>query len=136
MRIGRREAEFSPILWAWSTFDQVGRLAITMGHIGAFFCVWNLASNSRLMRGLVATGRMALTNYLGQTIIANLIFSGVGIGLYMTMTMTELYGTMVAIWVFQVLFSVWWMKRYRYGPFEWIWRSMTYGKIPPLRRDT
>jgi len=133
--VGRWQAEFSPILWAWSSFDQVARLAVTMGHIGAFFCIWKIASNSLLLRGLVATGRMALTNYLGQTIIANILFSGIGFGLYMTFTIAELFGTMLAIWVAQILFSAWWLARFRFGPFEWIWRSLTYGKAPVLRRD-
>lgn len=133
--IGRWQVEFSPILWAWGSFDQIARVAITFGHIGAFFCVWKIASGTAVLNGLVATGRMALTNYLGQTIIANILFSGIGFGLYMSLTMSEVYGAMVLIWIAQILFSVWWMGRYHFGPFEWLWRSLTYGEKPKLRRQ-
>ena len=130
----RWAVEFSPELWAWASFGQVARLAMTLGHIGLFFLVWKLAAGSRLMRALTAAGRMALTNYVGQTIIANLIFSGIGLGLYATVNFSELYLIMLAIWIAQLLFSVWWLARFRYGPLEWLWRNLTYGKRQPLRR--
>ena len=86
------------------------------------------------MKALAATGRMALSNYLGQTVLANLVFSGIGLGLFGSMTFAGIYGVMVAIWVFQVLFSVFWMSRFRFGPAEWLWRSLTYGNKQPLKQ--
>ena len=107
---------------------------MTLGHIGLFFLVWSLAANSWLMKALTAAGRMALTNYLGQTIIANLVFSGVGLGLFATMDFTGIYSVMLLIWIFQLVFSVWWLSKYRYDPFEWVWRSLTYGCTQQLKR--
>ena len=84
---------------------------------------------------LAATGRMALSNYLGQTVLANLVFSGVGLGLYGSMSFTGVYGIMIAIWLFQVLFSVIWLAQFRFGPAEWVWRSLTYGKLQALTKE-
>ena len=129
----RWEADFSPALWAWSVFDQVGRVAMTLGHVGLFFLLWNRFRSSSLMRALTAAGRMALTNYIGQTFIANLIFTGVGLGLYGSMDRVQLYGTLLVIWTGQLLSSVWWLNRFRYGPLEWGWRTLTYWRRVPLK---
>lgn len=132
--VERWASDFSTALWAWSVFNQPVKLAVTLGHVGLFFVLWKLFDGSRVMRALTATGRMALTNYLGQTILANLIFSGVGLGLFMQLSISKVYAIMLAIWLFQILFSVWWLSRHRFGPFEWIWRGLTYGKLPSNRR--
>lgn len=133
--VGQRwDAEFSPILWAWSVFDQVGRVAMTLGHIGLFFLLWRRLRESAIMRALTAAGRMALTNYIGQTIIANLIFTGVGLGLYGMLDRAQLYALMLVVWVVQLGGSVWWLQSFRYGPLEWCWRSLTYWRRMPLKR--
>ena len=85
------------------------------------------------MRALTAAGRMALSNYIGQTVIANLIFSGIGLGLYGSLDRTGVYGVMIAIWIAQLAFSMWWLARFRFGPLEWGWRGLTYWKRQPIR---
>ncbi len=131
---GRWEADFSPMLWAWGAFDQVGRVAMTFGHIGFFFVLWKFAASTLPMRALTAAGRMALTNYIGQTVIANLIFTGVGLGLYGALDRICIYAIMAAIWLAQLIFSMWWLARFRFGPLEWGWRSLTYWRKQPLRK--
>ena len=131
----RWAAEFSPILWLWPILEETARVALTVGHVGLFFLLWNALKESALMKALAATGRMALSNYLGQTVIANLIFSGIGLGLYGSMTYAGVYGIMLAVWLFQILFSVFWLSRFRFGPAEWVWRSLTYGKKQPLKQQ-
>ena len=69
---------------------------------------------------------MALTNYLSQTIIATLVFSGFGLGLAGHIGPTYLWIEAIATLAFQILFSKWWLARYRFGPMEWVWRSLTY----------
>lgn len=130
----RWDADFSPILWAWISFDQVGRVATTIGHIGLFFVLWKLAASSLPMRALAAAGRMALSNYIGQTIIANLIFTGVGLGLYGALDRASIYLILIVIWIAQLTFSMWWLARHRFGPLEWGWRSLTYWRLQPWRR--
>lgn len=132
--VQRWETDFSPILWAWGTFDEIGRVAMTIGHIGVFFTLWKFFAESPGMRALTAAGRMALTNYIGQTVVANLIFTGIGLGLYGVLDRSGVYAIMLVIWAAQLAFSMWWLEQFRFGPLEWGWRSLTYGRLQPLRR--
>jgi len=65
-----------------------------------------------------------------------LIFYSFGLGLYGKMAGIQLYLVAVAIWVLQIIWSRAWLKRFYYGPFEWLWRSMTYGQLQKMRRAT
>ncbi len=85
-------------------------------------------------KALAVTGQMALTNYLGQTIICTLLFYGHGFGWFSQFERVELLYIVAAIWVFQVLFSMFWLKYFRFGPFEWLWRSATYFTLQPLKK--
>ena len=83
---------------------------------------------------IAALGRMALSNYLMQSIIFAAIFYGFGFGYFgrLDSASTSLIG--LGVYVCQAGFSVWWLKRYRFGPFEWLWRSGTYGYWQPMKR--
>ena len=87
-----------------------------------------------LQSSLAAVGRMALTNYIMHTIIAMFVFLGVGFGLFGQLRRIELYFVVLAIVVFQLIVSPLWLKYYRFGPLEWVWRSLTYLKRPQLKR--
>ncbi len=78
---------------------------------------------------------MAFTNYLMQSIICGLIFFGVGFGMYGRLQHYELYYVVGAVWVFQIIFSHVWMYYFRFGPFEWAWRSLTYWKLQPMLKE-
>ena len=80
-----------------------------------------------------AVGRMALTNYLMQSVICTLIFYSYGLGLYGACP--PFWGLMLTfgIYLFQIALSVWWLGRFRFGPMEWLWRTLTYAEIQPLR---
>ena len=111
---------------------DLGRVSTMMGHVGLImlFCKWN-----RLLfikKSLAAVGRMALSNYLVQTIIANIVF--ISFTRYGRYQRYELYWLVVAIWIFQLGFSTIWLKYFIFGPFEWLWRSLTYRKYQPFRR--
>ena len=82
---------------------------------------------------IASVGRMALTNYLGQSLIATTIFYGYGLGLGGNTGRLGTIGIALLIFAGQVLFSVIWLKSFRYGPMEWVWRSLTYGKKQPMR---
>ena len=88
---------------------------------------------ARRLQPLAALGRMTLTTYLVQSVVSTAVFYHWGLGL---MTKTNFTGMMmftVALFSLQIAFSVWWLKRYRFGPAEWLWRSLTYRKRLPLR---
>lgn len=78
-------------------------------------------------------GRMALTNYIGQSVLATTVFYGFGLGLYGYLSRFEQLGVVVVILSLQVVFSSWWLARFKFGPLEWLWRSATYLKAMPMR---
>ena len=88
---------------------------------------------SWLMKALSAVGQMAFTNYLMQSIICTLFFFGYGLGYYGHLKFHQIYYVVASVWIFQMIFSVIWLKYFRFGPFEWVWRSLTYWKKQPLK---
>ncbi len=113
-----------------------GSLLLSLGYIlGAIVLTRTLGSRTPV-RALAATGRMALTNYLVQTIVCTTLFYGYGFGLFNRLTRIEQLAVVVGIWLFQTVFSFVWMRSFRFGPFEWIWRTVSYLRWQPmLRRD-
>jgi uncharacterized protein len=79
-------------------------------------------------------GQMAFSNYIGHTLICTFIFYGIGLGLYGKLERVEQMAIMAAIWALQLIVSPMWLARYRFGPLEWLWRSLTYQKAQPMRR--
>jgi len=75
---------------------------------------------------------MAFTNYLSQSIITSTIFYGFGV--YASLQRYQLYYIVIAIWIFQLVFSQIWLRYYQFGPFEWLWRSLTYWKKQPMKK--
>jgi uncharacterized protein len=87
-------------------------------------------------RRLAAVGRMAFTNYLMDTIVCTFLFYGWGLGLFGKVSRVEQFGITLAIWALQLIVSPLWLGRFQFGPLEWIWRSLTYGKLQPMRKKT
>jgi uncharacterized protein len=77
---------------------------------------------------------MALTNYLTQTLICTTLFYGHGLGWFQSADRLQQTLVVVAVWAIQLLWSPLWLEHFRFGPFEWLWRSLTYMKLQPLRR--
>jgi uncharacterized protein len=115
-------------------WNLVGGVFISFVWICIVMLICKLGWFTFARKALAATGQMALTNYLGQTIICTLLFYGHGFGWYNQVERVELLFVVVAIWVFQIIFSMLWLKQFRFGPFEWLWRSATYLKWQPLVR--
>lgn len=113
---------------------ELGRLPITLGHVGLVMYVCRNGWLSWLTARLAAVGQMALTNYISQSIICAILFFGVGFALFNELQRYQLYYVVFGIWVFQLIISPIWLKRFRFGPLEWIWRSLTYQKKQPLKR--
>jgi uncharacterized protein len=109
---------------------DLGRIPTMLGHVGLVMIICKSGIFRRLRHAVASVGRMALSNYLLQTILANIIF--IGFGRYGHLQRYELYYIVLAIWVFQVLFSTFWLQYFLFGPFEWLWRSLTYGRLQPL----
>ena len=79
-------------------------------------------------------GRMACTNYLGQSVFGILLFYGIGLGLGGRVGLLGTEAIALAVYAFQICFSLLWLSRFKYGPVEWVWRMLTYGKRLPMRK--
>ena len=106
------------------TFVYISLIALCI-HRGWF---------SWLSEKIAVTGRMALTNYLTQSIIATTIFYSYGLGLYGQVNVWQGIILTLFIYTIQVIWSQYWLKNYRFGPFEWAWRSLTYWKMQPMKK--
>jgi uncharacterized protein len=115
-------------------FNYWGSLFVALGWVGVVMLFCQGWPGSGLYRSLAATGQMALTNYLMQTFICTTLFYGHGFGLYGRVERTGQILIVFAIWAGQLLWSPWWLARFRFGPFEWLWRSLTYWRLQPMRR--
>jgi uncharacterized protein len=78
---------------------------------------------------------MAFTNYLLQSLICGIIFYGIGFGYYGMLQRYQLYYIVGGVWVFQIITSHIWLRHYRFGPMEWVWRSLTYWKLQPFKKS-
>ena len=75
---------------------------------------------------------MAFTNYVAQSVIFGWIFYGYGLGLFGRLGITQALAIGITVYAGQVLFSAWWLRRYRFGPIEWLWRTLMYGVRQPM----
>ena len=121
---------FAQLQWSY----HFGRLGLSLGYIGLLLCCIKSGLLAVLKARLAAVGRMALTNYLLQSFICGLIFTGAGFALLGELERFELYPVVIAIWIFQLWISPLWLRYYRFGPAEWLWRALTYGQVPPMQR--
>jgi uncharacterized protein len=112
---------------------QLGRIFTVLGHVGFIMLFCKLPVLYWLKHSLASVGRMAFTNYVMHTVLCNIIFLGIGFGLYGSLERYELYYIVFAIWIFQLVLSPLWLRYFRFGPLEWAWRSLTYQKLQPLR---
>lgn len=123
-----------PLLLA-TVAQTLGAPLLMLAYVSAF-CL--LALNpvwGKRIQVLAPVGQMALTNYLTQSIVCTLIFYGYGLGLFGQMGEALGIGLTFVIYLLQIHFSHWWMKRFQYGPAEWLWRSLTYLKPQPMSRQ-
>ncbi len=86
----------------------------------------------RLGAALAATGRMALSNYLLQTLVFVLVFNGWAMAQWGTWTITEQAAMVAGVWLVQVVISSLWLQRFRFGPMEWLWRSLSYRRLQSM----
>jgi uncharacterized protein len=129
-----RQGAFVDVMRLGFPIVEVSGPIVALGHIALIILAGQRGWWGGLEARLAAAGRMAFTNYLTQTIIGTTIFYGWGFGLYGALSRFELLGVMVAIWALQLWWSPLWLRHFRFGPFEWAWRSLTYRRRQPLRR--
>lgn len=116
-------------------YNYWGSLLVCLFWTGLTMFVCQQAWLPGARRRLGAVGRMAFTNYLTHTFVCTFLFYGWGLGLYGKVSRVGQFGIVQAIWAAQLIISPWWLDRFQFGPFEWIWRSLTYWKLQPMRRQ-
>jgi uncharacterized protein len=89
-----------------------------------------------LVDRIAAAGRAAFTNYLGTSLLMTTIFYGYGLGYYMSLSRVEMWLPVLAAWALMLLWSKPWLDRFSYGPFEWLWRSLSRMRFQPMRKGT
>ena len=109
-----------------ANYKIVSGLFMAIGYIGFVMLCFKKGVFKKLQNRLQATGRMAFTNYIGMSIICTLIFNGHGLGLYGTLDRLQQFLIVGAIWVLILIVSPLVLKKYRFGPLEWLWRKLTY----------
>ncbi len=115
---------------------NLGQLGFAAAYVACITLLFQRPVWQRLLAILAPAGRMALTNYLSQTLISLLVFYGFGLGQVGKHGPFACVIFCLGIFSVQVLWSHLWLARFRFGPVEWAWRSLTYGKAQPLRRST
>jgi len=113
----------------------IGGPAMMFVYIYILALIYHKNVLNKIIQAICKTGQMAFTNYLTQSIICTTIFYSYGLGLYGKVNFWQGILLAIAIYIVQVIWSHYWLKYYKFGPFEWLWRSMTYGKRQPMRRN-
>lgn len=115
------------------TAHVIGAPALSLCYAAGIALLLQKAAWQRRLGPLAAVGRLALSNYLLQSVICTLIFYSYGLGLYGQVGPAAGLALTLVIYLAQVPLSRWWLGRYQYGPAEWLWRTLTYGRRQPMR---
>lgn len=111
-----------------------GSVLVSLGWIGAVMLMCRSAGFRPIARLLAPAGQMAFTNYILQSVICTTIFYGHGFGRFGKVERVGQIGMVVAVWIVELTLSYVWLQRFRFGPLEWLWRSLTYWRVQPMRR--
>lgn len=133
-RMVGRQFSFEHVMTTGLLWNYVGSLFVALGHVGLVMTLCRIGALKALQRILAAVGRMAFTNYIAQSVIGTLIFYGYGLGLWGEYGRAEMLLFVGGVWAILMIWSPLWLRAFRAGPLEWLWRSLTYWKAQPLRR--
>jgi uncharacterized protein len=138
MTIAAARAEMFGWHLGWQGGDIVRSLAqlvLATGYGAAIIALANRAAGRKLIGWAGPVGRMAFTNYLAQSLILSCIFYGFGLALFGRLSVAQSLAVAIGIYVAQAIFSTWWLGVFRFGPIEWLWRSLMYGERQRLSRS-
>jgi uncharacterized protein len=111
---------------------RLGGVVLALGYAATVILWVSFAAGQRMLAWAAPVGRMAFTNYLIQSLVLGWIFYGYGLGLFGRLSVVTAFAIGLGVYAAQVAFGAWWLRRYRYGPVEWLWRSLMYGKLQPI----
>lgn len=127
------EASWRPLALFVSALKTLGPVVLAIGYGATCVAVYSFTAANRVLGLLGPLGRMAFTNYLVQSLVFGWIFFGYGLGLFGRLSASQAMVLGIAVYVTQVVLSRCWLKRFRFGPMEWLWRTLMYGVRQPWR---
>jgi uncharacterized protein len=111
----------------------IAQYLLSAGYLGLVVCALNKERWKKILSVFSPMGQMALTNYLMHSVILTSIFYGYAGAQYGEISRAPQMLIVFGIIVMQLILSKWWLNRYRFGPMEWLWRSLTYKKMQPMK---
>lgn len=124
--------EFS--MFAGNVYNYIGSVATALSYIAVVMLLAKSIRFSKLKYVVSSVGKMAFTNYIFMSIVGTFIFYGHGFGLFCKVDRTGQLLIVFTIWTMLLIISPLWLKKYQYGPLEWIWRVLTYWRIQPMKK--
>lgn len=128
--------DFDPVAFfgvvGW--FNYLGSIGVALAWVALVMLLCKSGAVGWLRHALASVGRMALTNYLSQSLIGAFVFYGWGLGYFGEFSRSQLVSIILGVWALQLVISPIWLSKFRFGPMEWLWRSLTYLKPAPMRR--
>ncbi|MFD1361028.1 DUF418 domain-containing protein [Lentibacillus salinarum] len=119
--------------WFSYAQDNLGGTASALFYLFSITLIGQSQLGQKVLKLFSYVGRMSLSNYILQSVICFVLFYGIGFGLYGSVRPIATVGIVIIVYSLQIVLSRWWLVRFRYGPLEWVWRSLTYKKRQPLR---
>ncbi|HEX5655185.1 MAG TPA: DUF418 domain-containing protein [Chitinophagaceae bacterium] len=116
-------------------YYEISRTLRALGIFGIIMLLYKSGWFKWLFALMRPVGQMAFTNYLMQSLIGGLFFYGIGFGMFGKLQRYEIYYFVAAVWALEIIWSHIWLRYFRFGPLEWLWRSLTYWKKQPFRKE-
>jgi uncharacterized protein len=113
---------------------ELGRALRSLGIFGLIMLLYKSGLFKWLFALMRPVGQMAFTNYLTQSLLVGLYFYGIGFGMFGKLQRYEIYYVVAVTWLLQIILSHAWLRFFRFGPLEWLWRSLTYWKLQPMKK--
>lgn len=135
LQVQSREHDMGFTFGLGAQYNYLGSVLVAAAHVCVVMLICKAGALKPITGRLAAVGRMAFTNYLMQSVICTLIFFGFGLGYFAHFTRAQIYLFVLGVWALELLWSPLWLRTFRFGPAEWLWRSLTYLRFQPLRRD-
>lgn len=132
--IFNNDFDIAIILNALQGWSNIPRLLMIIGYAALIIILISKYPLNSLIQRTAAAGRMAFSNYIGTSIVMSLIFYGYGLGYYNEISRIGLLPIIIGSWAIMLLWSKPWLKRFHYGPLEWLWRSLARREFQPFRR--
>jgi uncharacterized protein len=136
--LGGSSVQFPPTLAniLYKFLLATGQIFVCFFYITLIFKIIQTSTGKRIFNHLIPVGRMALSNYLFQTVIMIMVFYNFGFNLIGRIGLVPTAGIAILVLALEIVFSTIWLRHFRFGPFEWFWRSLTYKKKIKIRLDT